>query len=242
MHMNDLSLMICRNIVLFGFLTHTAATTSLLYTLQAYYPFDNTADDMSGNGHNGTLNGTVSYGPPKVGTAALMLNGTGCITIPGAVVKTNESFSVAAWVKIFKFKTTDTSQTFVSIDGTQISAFYVQLRGDNNLFSFSQYLTDQNTFTGAGATATAITVSPNVWYHLVAVSDTSLKQVQFYVSGELQSTTTFAGGFLASHDTIIGRGLNSGQPADWVVGQIDEVYLYTGVLTSDKIKELAAIP
>ncbi|CAF1633468.1 unnamed protein product [Didymodactylos carnosus] len=170
-----------------------------------------------------------------------MLNGTGYITIPGAVVKTNESYSVAAWVRIFKFKTTDTYQTFVTIVGAQISEFFLQLRGDNRRFSFVEVTADHGGAPGAAATATAITVTPNVWYHLVAVSDTSLQQIQIYANGELQSTVTFAGGFPASHNTIIGRSLVAGNFADWVFGQIDEVYLYTGVLTSDKIKELAAI-
>ncbi len=38
--------------------------------LVAYYPFDDTAKDYSGNKHHGTIIGNVSFGEGKIGNAA----------------------------------------------------------------------------------------------------------------------------------------------------------------------------
>src|SRR5690606_16065861 len=61
------------------------------------------------------------------------------VDVPAPVVDTSRSFTVAAWVNL---ASTGGYQTFVSIDGDQVSAFYLQKRDDTGTFAFSRLPAD----------------------------------------------------------------------------------------------------
>ena len=218
------------------------------------YTFDDqTANDSSGNGHNGALQGGATItagGAPLAGGGndpyALSVNSGGFVDIPGPLVNTAQSFSVAAAVSVTAVG--GNYQTFAGIDGQNVSGFFLQLRGANascpsgapsNPFSFSQINTDS---TGAPTTSACSTLQPsaNTWYHLVGVYDAAAHQLRLYVNGQLQAVTPFGGGFTATGDTVIGRG-KFGNPGDFVSGKIDEAHFYQGVLTDAQIAALAGV-
>jgi len=217
----------------------TATSTPVPAAQQGYYTFDMTTTDSSGNGNNGTLQGGAGYGPPKVGTAALSLNGsTAFFDVPKPLVNTDQSFSVAAVVSVTAVGTN--YQTFVSVDGQNISGFFLQLRGDNQKFAIAQINTDA----GGPPTYAASTfaASPNTWYYLVGVYDASAHQLRLYVNGQLQGTTAYNGSFRATGDTVVGRGKYGGKSTDFTQGEIDDVHIYNGVLTGAEIAALAGVP
>jgi len=216
------------------------------------YTFDDqTANDSSGNGHNGTLQGGATItagGAPTAGGGndpyALSVNGSsGFVDISGPLVNTAQSYSVAAWVNLAN---TNGFQTFVSVDGTNasgdnsISGFFLQLRGDNHLFAIAQINSDAP----GPATYAASTFAPsaNTWYQVTGVYDGAAHQLRLYVNGQLQGTTAYNGGFTATGDTIIGRGKYGGNPGDYANGKIDEVHVYSGALTDAQIAALAGVP
>jgi len=215
------------------------------------YTFDDqTANDSSGNSHNGTLKGGATItagGAPTAGGGndpyALSVNGSsGFVDIPGPLVNTAQSYSVAAWVNLAN---TNGFQTFVSVDGTNatgdnsISGFFLQLRGDNHLFAIAQINTDApGPATHADST---IVPSANTWYQVTGVYDGAARQLRLYVNGQLQGTTAYNGGFTATGDTIIGRGKYAGNPSDYTNGKIDEVHFYSGVLSDAQIAALAGV-
>ena len=215
------------------------------------YTFDDqTANDSSGNGHNGTLKGGATItagGAPTAGGGndpyALSVNGSsGFVDIPGPLVNTAQSYSVAAWVNLAN---TNGFQTFVSVDGTNasgdssISGFFLQLRGDNHRFAIAQINTDApGPATHADST---IVPSANTWYQVTGVYDGAARQLRLYVNGQLQGTTAYNGGFTATGDTIIGRGKYNGNPSDYANGKIDEAHFYSGVLSDAQIAALAGV-
>jgi GH35 family endo-1,4-beta-xylanase len=209
--------------------------------LKAQWSFEegsgHVAADSSGNGNAGTLQAGASWGAGKVGQNALALNGASSsfVIVPKAVVDTGQSFSVAAWVKL---NALDNWQTAVSIDGVNNSGFYLQWSKNLGTFAFCVEPSDARNLQGQSVPAYIISKpETGIWYHLAGVYDGDL--LKLYVNGELQDEDEFATAWTAKGPTIIGRAKVNGNPVDFFNGQIDDVRIYSGVLTDAEIKALA---
>src|SRR5437879_2403428 len=111
--------------------TNAAALRAQLPNPAAYLTFDEgagtVAHDSSGNNKNATLFGAAGWTTGLIGPSALSLPGFpigfppgSYAEIPGDVLDTTKSYTVAAWVKL---KDVNGYQTFVSEDGDFQSAF-----------------------------------------------------------------------------------------------------------------------
>ena len=179
------------------------------------------------------LNGANWTARGKSG-AALHLSGGGSAEISHPVVDTGGSFAVSAWVKVNKL---GGYQTFVSEDGSAISAFFLQLRGDTGNFAFTVPGADDADHTvvaGAGFPAQAGT-----WYYLLGVHDAQTKTISLYVNGVLQQTALYASAWRAAGATAIGRGKFAGKPVDFASADIDDVKIFDTAATD--AAELARI-
>lgn len=208
-------------------------------TPAAHWTFDQgtgtTAADTSGNGHTATLGTGVSWTAGNVGTNAIALNGTSSAvaTATGPVVNTAGSFTVSAWVDLTSL---GGYQTVVSIAGTNVAGFFLQLRGDTGTFAFTRLSSDATgsaTFVSAPSAPVAGT-----WYHLVGVDDASAGTLTLYVDGQSMGSTTYAGGWQATGNTLIGHGFYGGQQVDYVNGSIDEVEMFSSALTAAQVAAL----
>jgi len=213
-------------------------------SLQAYYTFDNTPNDSSGNGHTGALKGAAAYvSPGKVGAAALGVDGSAgtFFDVPGQVLDTRQSYSVAAWVNLNAIG--DNFQTFACIEGANVCTFYLQIVGDPNVgHKFAMAVENSDSTGGGGVRAVANFVpNTNTWYHLTGVYDAAAGQIRIYVNGQLQGSAPYTTPFQGTKDTVIGRG-EFGGPGDYVNGKIDDVHFYQGVLTDAQIAGLAGVP
>lgn len=210
--------------------------------LAAHYTLDEgsgtTAGDSSGGGHAGTLTGGPAWTAGMVGPHALAFGGSGAyIDIPEPVVDTSRSFSVSAWVKL---TTLNGFNTAVSIDGNEVSTFYLQLRDDTHSFAFTRLPADDVAANGRRAQASAtFTPKTGTWYQLVGVYDAAAHQIALYVNGELQQRVPYSGGWKADGHTLIGRGEYDGNPVDFFHGSIDDVRFYAGALDAGDIRGFA---
>ena len=181
-----------------------------------------TAADASGNHNDLTLTAGASWTQGVVGSSALLFNGTsGAAEAPGPVLDTSQGFSVAAWVR------SDAAtgfRTAVSVDGQQISSFFLQQRSDNH-FAFTRIATDAPG-TGIAAVQTA-TIRQGQWYHLVGVYDSAANTLALYVNGTLQQTVAAPTGWKASGHLVVGRGKYAGAPTDFFSGAVDDVRTFS---------------
>jgi alpha-N-arabinofuranosidase len=219
--------------LLAGLLTIAAPASAAPEPL-AHWAFDEgsgtAAHDSSGNGHTGTLVG-AGWADGIVGPHSLAVTPQSSMDAPAGIVDTTRSFSVSAWVRLDSLTG---YQTFVSVDGSNLSGFFLQLRADSGTFAFTVPASD-NTASGGAVAYAPWTPSAHVWYHLVGVDDLATKQLKLYVNGILQAVAPVSGTWQASGHTAVGRGFFNRTRVDWVNGQIDDVQLFQQALTGDQI-------
>jgi hypothetical protein len=116
---------------------------------------------------HGTLRGDAGWAAGLVGAHALTLSGKpgSYVDIEEPVVDTAHSYTVMACVKLNR---TSGFQTFVSIDGNQISGFFLQFRDDTDEFAITVPPID-NTAGDAAEASSQVAPETGVWYHLAGV-------------------------------------------------------------------------
>ncbi|MGA2756189.1 MAG: LamG domain-containing protein, partial [Solirubrobacteraceae bacterium] len=223
------------------------ATTQAAVTLPAlagHWAMDEgsgaTTADSSGNGNTATLGTGASWSSGPGGAPAIALNGSSAanMTIAKAVVDTSQSFTVSAWVKL-----TNTAgwQTVVSMDGTSVSGFYLQLNQSSGKFEFIRPTSD-NSFASQGQANSGVAPAAGTWYHLVGVDDTAAGQLHIYVNGTEDGTAAYTANWQDSGRTVIGRALSLGQPSNFVDGVVSDVQLYQAALTAAQVDALNGTP
>ena len=158
------------------------------------------------------------------------------------VVDVTGSYSVSVWVEM---DDTTGYRTFVSADGSQVSEFYLQKRGDTNRFAFTLTVSDSND--GAVSPLVCVAMAPSLTpqletqYHLVGTRDALTGDDKLYVNGFLASTkncpSSKGAGWSASTFGI-GYGMYNGAKTYYVSGQISDVGLIGRVLSSDEVLAL----
>ncbi len=133
---------------------------------------------------------------------------------------------------------TNNFQTFASIDGNNVSGFFLQYCASCGRFAFSALASDNSSATSTRAMANA-TPTTGTWYHLVGVYDAGAKNISLYVNGALQQTVSYMTAWRAPLHTVIGRGKFNGTGADFVSGAIDDVWMFNRVLSQQEINALA---
>jgi hypothetical protein len=203
---------------------------------------ETTAVDDSANHHDGA----VPLGPTtwKVGRHgdALWFNGSASAfvnTTNGPAVHTNGSFTVSAWVKL---DTADSNfRTAVSLDGSKVSAFYLQYNGSTRKWNLGMTGSDVADPVRSAAES-ALPAVAGRWTHLLGVFDASTKQVRLYVDGVAGTTATLPTTWDAGGTVQLGRHrASTGYVCNWL-GSIDEVRLYDRTLGPAEIAALAGVP
>ncbi|HEY2880989.1 MAG TPA: LamG domain-containing protein, partial [Pirellulales bacterium] len=209
----------------------------------AYYTFDegtgNTSADYSGHGNTLTLGAGAGWSTGQIGSNSLTVNGTasGNATAAAPVLNTAQSFSVSAWVKLNSLTGT---QTFVSIDGQNASAFALQFRSDTGTFSFSRLASDNSGAQVFHADATS-TPTTGTWYNLVGIDNVATGSLMLYVNGVLQSTVADSTPWQATGATVIGGGETGGARSDFANAQIDDVRFFNSPLSAPVASNLPFI-
>jgi hypothetical protein len=175
----------------------SSSDVNLTNGLVAYYPFNGNANDASGNGLNGNINGGVTFSNDIAGnlnSAATFDGSTGYILVSDNAGK----FQTSAVSISFLVNLTNTSvrQSFVAsqnfTDGTGLSYAVIMSTPNTSLLQFG---VEYNTL-GCGAPpydpstiiSSANQMSANKWYHVVAIFSDSLQEI--FVNGTLNTAIT----------------------------------------------------
>jgi gliding motility-associated-like protein len=209
--------------------------TNLQNGLVAFYPFCGNANDLSGNGNNGTVNG-ATLTTDRFGNAnsAYYFSGASCNTYIQATVNTSSiqtGVTISVWVnrsgdgcsnpRLFEF--------WPGSDGPS----QVQWQWSNpNAIAMGH-----RTSTGVYLTTEVPAPSVNVWTHLVYTNDGS--NAKFYRDGQLVATLASSGNPTLASNLAIGR-MNH---ASWDAfnGKIDDFIVYNRALSSNEVSQLFSI-
>lgn len=222
--------------------------TTLTNGLVGYWTFDGpdmtwssdtvgTSTDRSGNGNDGTLtsmNRKTSVDGGALGQA-LTFDGSGSFIDLGkpSSLSLTGGISVSAWIKPNATTCAGYCDIVANYDSGGLTAQYeLTVHSGTLVFdaaSSGTYENDTSTFS----------LSPGVWYHVVAVRDAANTATQIYVNGSattvnrVGSVTVPSAGF---GRTAIGRaGDFTGQ---YFPGIIDDVRIYSRALSAAEVKQL----
>jgi hypothetical protein len=235
-----------------------SSTTSPVSTqgLVAYYPFDGTAADSSGNGYNGS----VFYATPTqnrfgVDSNAYNFDGVGNAIDFGNILNQVfcapvAKFSVSGWVLI---KTYGQSQ-YSEIIGKNAGGTYGQYQWSVS-FGYGSIITEVFSDTnGQNYIGLKSPVSLNQWVHFVLVFDGSqpeLQRVQLYVNGTSGSTSFYAHvgslgtSTMPSQATVsVGAAHTTGSLVwnDFLNGYVDDIRIYNRALSATEVLNLYLAP
>lgn len=202
--------------------------------------------DSSGKGHDLTISGDYTWTDDRhftpEGSLSLQLAEGSCARTAGTVVRTDESFTVAAWVKADTLPAEGTS-TVLSQATPDGSRFRLKHLGGNG-WAFE--LAD-----GPGASPQWHTATADVesdpqwlgWVHVAGVYDRSAigKQVQLYVNGRLQATASGpATPWHADGEMLLGCARQAdGTNNTYLESAVDEVQVWSSTVDPARIEQLA---
>jgi hypothetical protein len=194
--------------------------------LVAYYPFEDSANDASGNGHDGTVIG-ASYVSGHDGNA-LAFDGNDYVRIPGAGLLDalpGEAMTIEAWIKLDLFAPNRNAICEREIAGGECWPWFLMTFNDRELYGLVRGCT--GAVSGPG-------LDRNTWYHISLVYEVVGSQAvgTLYVDGNLvgtnpnMETRNSVGG-----DVFIGVAMRSDYGSedfqDFFHGIIDEVKIWS---------------
>jgi len=203
--------------------------------LVAYYPFNGNADDESGNGNDGTVNGPVlttdRFGNPN---SAYYFDGSNDYIIannsPSFSSSTVDKTTLCAWVKSSSF----------SLPGNQI----IHLGGNYTVPAYELYVPFNQDKIAIKSYKWQFpwyycysTISQNLdeWYFVAAVLDHSNSKIKLYVNGVLNNQINETPTLPLNPRLEIGR---NPWPESYHHGIIDDVRIFNCALDSTQIWQL----
>jgi hypothetical protein len=225
-----------------------AAQADLDKGLQAYYPFDGSANDKSGNNNNPTFNNATMtadrFGKPN---SAYHFNGVyQYMRIPNKpALNFGATITLSVWVRPtgFYYDICHASQ-IISKGGGNYNPGNYALRFDDALYSAGSGCngsicdTVHQNFRGTGTVLTPYGgdfIKKNQWYNVLYTNDG--KTAKLYVNCELKYTVSFPETFTNSEDLFFGKSDDEFFPF-WLNGDLDDVRIYNRALNAEEIFSL----
>ncbi|WP_333563798.1 LamG domain-containing protein [Nocardiopsis endophytica] len=164
-------------------------------------------------------------------------------TTSGPAIRTDRSFSAAAWVRLDE---TGTNSTALSQDGQAHSGFYL---GHQNTYDWDQWVLKMAPEDEIGASGWPRAMSEGspelgTWTHLAATYDHATGEMTLYVDGTKQGTDVQETPWHAAGPLVIGAARFEQHLTGAWNGDIDDVHVYQGVLSESDVGAayLGAVP
>ena len=226
-------------LVVFLFAIPFAAAAQLPSGGVAFYPMNNTANDVSSNGYNGTLTLTTAttnrFGTAGNATAFTASTSTG--TLPsGLVTALKDDFTIAYW-----FKSTMTAPSSTQWYGGS-ALLDAEVCGGTD--DWGTALIDGGKVSmGIGnpditIKSTSATYNDGAWHFVTATRNEAAGTITLYVDGAQVATTTGTATTARTAPTLIGMGRNPCVSTGVFTGSLDDVIAYSRTLSSGEVTNL----
>ncbi len=200
--------------------------------LVAYYPFSGNANDESGNGNNGIINGTITPTTDRSGNLnssykwqSSNFNSNDFINIGNLSNHFTNKISISTWVLM---DCTLMDNRILSMGEYGI----VCSPGQGNLIQLKA------SYASCGEVWPSTQfINKNVWHHIVFTADSIAGISKFYIDGQLTDTVLgIVLPYVINFDWNIGR--KSISSYDGFCGKIDDIGIWNRALTQEEITNL----
>jgi len=207
----------------------SAPLTGLCEDMLALYHFDGDADDASGIGNDGTVNGATFTASGKFGGAYSFDGSNDHIAADNVDdMITDYPLTISAWVRT----TSDTWGSVASLADSSSETSYVDIHIQPGGTPLAIVRTDSS----FDAALSSETINDGTWHNIVAVY-TSSNQRDFFVDGELKASNTVNKPFPALNNFNIGR-LGRLSDTNYFLGEIDDVAVWNRALSAGEIESI----
>lgn len=198
--------------------------------LLLYLPLDGDAKDVSGNGHDGIVEGTDEWVDGKF-DKALFFNGKDTfVQIPlekDITFTEDTSFTAALWLNSEVMPVPSQDGVFGNYRESTTPFWGLIIRPDGTLI---YYLRNGGSITPVSKTI----VNDGEWYHVAFLRDKKTKKAALYVDGKLeQEMDDPTGNINSGQDIFLGEHLNR-----FFEGILDEVMLFSRALIQKEIQSI----
>ena len=209
--------------------------------LVGYWPFNGNANDESGNGNNGTVNGAVLTSDRNGSSnSAYLFNGTtdyiNILASNSLNFETNNKFSISYWVKAQSLSTSQLSIVLnkqTSLGSTQ-DGWNSNIETNNKCTLRIQNGTSTSSCTfNSGSTL----ISPSIYYHVVQIFDNGTYKIYINNASVSQGSCAALIGDNTSN-MFIGKPIWTAPNAKGTNGIIDDIAIYNRALTDQEVTNL----
>ena len=209
--------------------------------LVGYWPFNGNANDQSGNGLNGTVNGATLI-PDRYGNvnSAYSFNGISSFieVLDNQILKPNNSLSLSAWVYIDSNDTSPFNGIISKMHSqSQNYASYQLITGNNVLNQAGQPGLTVRTTQSYAWTDVAGQNLLNQWQFVCGTWDGSV--MKFYQNGTLVATLNQAGTLIYNSENLLfGKRKDGNGNNDYYMGKIDDIGIWNRALSQQEITNM----
>ncbi|RCH54628.1 hypothetical protein DJ568_12475 [Mucilaginibacter hurinus] len=228
-------------------------TDSLNAGLIAYYPFNNSAADSSGNNYNGiAIDVLPTTNRNNLPNTAYQFNGSSShIIIEDAepLRLSNTNFTVSMWVKIDSYIAASGSALLSKNKGSNQQGWNCSIVGTDNYDGAFPGNLFYNVSGGTDPFAAGIQTIDTVDWHMISVTyDLAVKEVSLYIDGMLDTRVREIPTPNPSTNAKLHIGNNSLLDIDsfansyFFNGKLDDIRIYNRKLSGAEIAKLLTIP
>jgi hypothetical protein len=206
------------------------ASSSIAIGLVAYYPFDGSANDESGHGFNGTVNG-ATLTTDRFGKAdkAYYFNGSSGISSTVDTTLSLTEFTMAAW---FESDTAINARIVTVTRPTQCNCYYGILYNNNNNLE-TMLLTDSTSTIGYKLSHSRSAPGSGSWHHgAITYSNGVLK---IYVDGAFDDSATSMAPLETQFRSSAALQIGFCPAGGRFIGKLDNIRIYNRVLSDAEI-------
>jgi hypothetical protein len=195
-----------------------------------YWPFDGNLNDAVGTANATFAGGTPTYQKGQIGQAISFDGVAQYVNIPSPV--NPAMYTIALWVKPARLA--DAAVVTRTDASGPTTSWSHQLRIQGNVFHHYLWVGAERHVAGT------TTIVPDTWYHVAIVAQNN-GPMRLYVNGKEDGPSISTAGTLWATGTRITVGSNSGHAMGWFQGLVDDLRIYSEILSPADIEGLMRV-
>jgi hypothetical protein len=208
--------------------------------LVGFWPFCGNANDVSGNGNNGVVNGAIlttdRFG--SANSAYSFNNLSDVISVSNCTPQfNNTSQTISLWMK-FNIQYTYSSLALVKNGTSYINGFNFFIDQNNTAYGNNNYLVGILLGNGNSVTFISNQTELGQWANLVSTYDGA--SIKIYLNGILKGTASYSGSLNCPNNNLVFGQWDNLTPPNSVNRNLDDIGIWNRALTTAEIQQLYA--